>query len=423
MIKMKKVGRMIFALAVSLALVLPMTAHVEAAGKFKDVPANHWAAKIIDDAVAKGIVAGFSDGTFRPDDIVSSDQLLVMLFNSFKSTYTSNGKTVTEWDRTWLRKLGNDRPWMFNSFNNGETISRFEFKGASTGYWAKPYVDFAYAMKFLDSFDVVYPHDYDVFKKPVTRERASYLFGEWIYRYEGLCDSQYVQFAKDHADVVDLNDFTPSAISAHKMDVMLAGIMRGWNNHFYPQRYVTRAEALTMVMELRYPEKRNPFKPDLTGQYYTVVDGRISMFSDKTKYEYYNKIVALAKDTVKTGYVAIGTLGTAVYSSKDAYDESLYDIKIGHLDEAPKPEFGVAVGFSKMNYVGISYDPEHNFPNGGKFFDAALDLLSDGKGAELKSTLFASESKVTSKPVEFTVNGRNFSLSWAGSSLFLQYNY
>jgi hypothetical protein len=415
-------------LSIFLALVLilvstPTFVQAETAGKFKDVPASHWAAKTIDEAVAKGIVAGFPDSTFRPDDVVSSDQLLVMLFNSFKTTYTSNGKTVTEWDRNWLRHLGNDRPWMFDSFNNGQTASRFEFKGAPSGYWAKPYVDFAYAMKFLDGFDVVYPHDYDVFIKPVTRERASYLFGEWLDKYEGLCDYQYVQFAKDHADVVDLNDFTPSPISAHKMDVMLAGIMRGWNNHFYPQRYVTRAEALTMVMELRYPEKRNPFKPDMTGQLYTVIEGRTYMFSDKTKFDYYNKIVSLAKDTVKTGYVAVGDLGVGVFNSKDEYEESVYDTKIGHSYEAPEPEFGVAVGSSTMRYVALSYDPQHNFPNGGKFFDAALDLLSDGRGADLKSTLFASESKVTSKPVEFTVNGRNFSLSWAGSSLFLQYNY
>jgi hypothetical protein len=424
---MKKVFTRLTVFILSATLLLPslfLTGTAEAAPTFKDVPANHWAAKIIDEAVAKGIVVGFSDGTFRPDDIVSSDQLLVMLFNSFKSTHTSNGNTVTEWDQNWLRHLGNDVPYMFDSFNNGEAISRFEFKGASSGYWAKPYVDFAYAIKYLDSFDRVYPHDYSVFQKPVTRERASYLFGEWLYKYEGPFDDQYIQFATDHVDVADLKDFTPNPISMHKMDVMLAGIMRGWNNHFYPQRYLTRAEALTMVLKIRDTQLRTPFKPDLTGQYYTDVNGRIWMFSDKTKFDYYGKFTTMANDLVKTGYVDRGSLGVAVYKSKQEASDRAYFMKIGHFDEAPLPEFSVAVGSGSGKYIAIGYGPDHNFPNGGKLFDAVLDVFSDGKGAELKSRMFDAESKASDVPVDITVNGRKFKFSRIGSTSFnLEYYY
>lgn len=46
---------------------------------FSDVKANHWASGYINFASSKGIVAGFEDGTFRPDDKVSYEQAVKMV--------------------------------------------------------------------------------------------------------------------------------------------------------------------------------------------------------------------------------------------------------------------------------------------------------------------------------------------------------
>ncbi|HWQ78852.1 MAG TPA: S-layer homology domain-containing protein [Anaerovoracaceae bacterium] len=41
---------------------------------FRDVPAKHWAAPYIRIAVSKGLMSGYSDGTFRPDSPISLEQ-------------------------------------------------------------------------------------------------------------------------------------------------------------------------------------------------------------------------------------------------------------------------------------------------------------------------------------------------------------
>jgi hypothetical protein len=46
---------------------------------FSDVPASHWAQKNIQSAAAKGWVAGYPDGTFRPDQAVTRAEAVVIL--------------------------------------------------------------------------------------------------------------------------------------------------------------------------------------------------------------------------------------------------------------------------------------------------------------------------------------------------------
>lgn len=50
--------------------------------KFKDVPANHWASGAIDLAVGRGIIAGYPDGTFRPDKNVTFAEASAMLMQA-----------------------------------------------------------------------------------------------------------------------------------------------------------------------------------------------------------------------------------------------------------------------------------------------------------------------------------------------------
>lgn len=47
--------------------------------KFKDVPATHWASGAINLAVGKGIIVGYPDGTFKPDQPVSFAEASAML--------------------------------------------------------------------------------------------------------------------------------------------------------------------------------------------------------------------------------------------------------------------------------------------------------------------------------------------------------
>ena len=71
------------ACAVALALVAVPTAE---ASQFTDVPDDHWAQKAgtIDRAVARGLVKGYGDGRFGPDDSVTRAQVVVMLMRAEK---------------------------------------------------------------------------------------------------------------------------------------------------------------------------------------------------------------------------------------------------------------------------------------------------------------------------------------------------
>ncbi|MBO8171556.1 MAG: S-layer homology domain-containing protein [Bacillaceae bacterium] len=55
---------------------------VTGAGFFKDVEPGHWAYESIQKAVRDGVVDGFPDGTFRPDQAVTEEQFARMTFHT-----------------------------------------------------------------------------------------------------------------------------------------------------------------------------------------------------------------------------------------------------------------------------------------------------------------------------------------------------
>ena len=75
----KRTLSLILALVLSFSLCLPALA----AGGFSDVPATHWAYQDIMACAEQGIVQGFSDGTFRPEEKVTDVQFIVMLTRTF----------------------------------------------------------------------------------------------------------------------------------------------------------------------------------------------------------------------------------------------------------------------------------------------------------------------------------------------------
>ncbi|MER3474739.1 MAG: hypothetical protein C4335_12065 [Armatimonadota bacterium] len=72
---MFRTARWIGAIAIALA-TLPVFAQTTA---FKDVPPDHWAVSAVKEVVAKGIMKGFPDGTFRGDQPVTRYELAVTL--------------------------------------------------------------------------------------------------------------------------------------------------------------------------------------------------------------------------------------------------------------------------------------------------------------------------------------------------------
>ena len=53
---------------------------------FKDVTNEHWAAKVIEEFASKGIVNGYKDGTFRPDEPITRAEAATILMR-YKEIY------------------------------------------------------------------------------------------------------------------------------------------------------------------------------------------------------------------------------------------------------------------------------------------------------------------------------------------------
>ncbi|TVQ06540.1 MAG: S-layer homology domain-containing protein [Leptolyngbya sp. DLM2.Bin27] len=61
----------------------PVVAQTQTQTQFVDVPANHWARQFITSLAARGVIAGFPDGTFRPDEPVTRAQYAAMVRVAF----------------------------------------------------------------------------------------------------------------------------------------------------------------------------------------------------------------------------------------------------------------------------------------------------------------------------------------------------
>ncbi|MDQ0112044.1 S-layer homology domain-containing protein [Paenibacillus harenae] len=403
-------------LAIALALIVgvsfvgadstPKVKAAEAKLPFSDIE-KHWAKDEIIKAYNSGLINGFPDGTFRPNDVVNADQFVVMMLKAFSTT--TNGRT--EFDMDWILELGDIRPDI--AMQLGSLVRKgFDFKPAKTGYWAKPFIDLLYEISFLSTSDEVFPENYAVYKKQIKREQASYLLGLWYKKYENVPDPYYAEFITTNSGLKDFNNFTNTSVKNYRAHVLLAGIMAGYpEGNFYPQRYVTRAEALTMVQRLRDKTLRTPYKPNLTGQYYAEVQGNIYLISDKFKYDMYKSITALAKKHVTKGYVSLEALSLGVYDSEETADKNDFLIRMNEFDKLAPIDLSVGVGTGTTRSIGMVYPINKKMPYAASYFDALFDLLSgNGKGSELKVKVISIEKTVGIKPVEFTFNGRKFSL-------------
>ncbi len=102
-----------------LANLTSPTPTVAQASRFRDVSPDYWAAPFINALVARNIISGFPDGTFKPNDPVTRAQFAAM-----------------------VRK----------AFNQPETRTGGNFRDVSRNYWANPAIQEAYRKGFLSGY-------------------------------------------------------------------------------------------------------------------------------------------------------------------------------------------------------------------------------------------------------------------------------
>lgn len=84
---MKKLLKLMLSVLVGIFLVAPAFA-------YPDVSADHWAAKQIEILTEKGVIVGYPDGTFKPDDNVSRAEFASMAIKALGQEHTTVAQPV-----------------------------------------------------------------------------------------------------------------------------------------------------------------------------------------------------------------------------------------------------------------------------------------------------------------------------------------
>lgn len=167
--------------------------------------AKHWAKDYILDLIKDGVVAGYSDNTFRPDNPVTRAEFIKMVVNAF-------GYDVNE---------------------NPENIP---FADVSASAWFAPYVDVAAKMDIVDGYSD------GTFRPGNTVNRAEAM--KILLTAAGV-DTKNAP-SSDFPDVSDNDWFAPYVLKARSM-----GIVGGYTNgNFGPADAMTRGQVAKVLVEL-----------------------------------------------------------------------------------------------------------------------------------------------------------------------------
>jgi hypothetical protein len=119
-------------------------ANTQTTSAFSDVK-GHWAENSILDMAKQGVVTGFPDGTFRPNDPIQVDQFLAMILRVL-SEEKPNG--TRGWKNEFVSRTD---LYTRHTLENGSP--GFDFTQAKEGYWAKLFIDQATNMNIVMKYD------------------------------------------------------------------------------------------------------------------------------------------------------------------------------------------------------------------------------------------------------------------------------
>jgi hypothetical protein len=168
---------------------------------FPDVVKDSWYEDSVKTLTAAGIIDGFTDGTFRPDQNIKVDEFIKLLV-------TAAGITPD----------------------------------ASGGYWAQRYIDAAYDNGYIKQGEI------SDFKRNVSRGEMSRM----IVRAAGGIPGPYDAYQKDIGDFCEIDArYRDYALAGYGM-----GIIAGIGGRFVPYAPASRKEACVMIHRLIDKNKR-----------------------------------------------------------------------------------------------------------------------------------------------------------------------
>ncbi|MCI8388109.1 MAG: S-layer homology domain-containing protein [Clostridiales bacterium] len=226
---------------------------------FSDI-ADHWAEDTIIKWSDSGIVNGYPDGTFRPDDYITRAELAKIITLAFKLDGTTNSPLYdvdpNEWYYEYVRTAADyipSYPLLIYGRTNGED--------AIHDYEVKVRENFGYNMSFLPENTVLRYHAAETF----VRLKAEHYEIETESKHFLDVQTDLMAIYKDE----EFNYIPPNMrvvfdseakafryiLNAYQLDIMKGDSEDPNENYFYPFGSLTRAEVLTILDRIITPEE------------------------------------------------------------------------------------------------------------------------------------------------------------------------
>ncbi|MDQ6423347.1 S-layer homology domain-containing protein [Paenibacillus sp. LHD-117] len=284
---MKRITSLWIGLTFILATLAPASAYerVTAAASavtFNDIN-DHWARSTIQELVARGILEGYPDGTFRPEEPVKVDQFVKMLILSYSELHQNGSRT---WNTDFLNALSPENQAILK-----QDYRYFSFQPSTVGYWAKEFINIASDLHFLNK------SRYADFQADMTRENVAEIVYYTLQETEFLEDGQFGQkMAQAYGDITSASEREQRFIA----ESLVKGIMEGYPNGFFGVGdKVTRAQALVILNRLTNKESRIKIavSPDNLERVVPTQGGgnKIVVFPDKRMWDAYESLGAIGQ--------------------------------------------------------------------------------------------------------------------------------
>jgi len=249
--------------------------------QYKDIT-GHWSREYVHKLTQMGIVSGYGDGRFGPDDTLKVDEFI-------KMTLRAMGYKVEE----------------------------------GTKYWAEPYIELAKKVEIIDE------NEFTDYRRPILREEAARIIVKAALKEEEAPIPNHVSYVRrklpDYNNIGD--EYKQYVIYSYALGIF-NGVADG---SFLPKKTLTRGEGSAII--LRYLDKgiRNPTRPKdseilvVSNTY----DGITYEIYPPSKQEVMNVARLMQKNMSKSkGFASIGynpayeTIYFDFYENKDSYEES-----------------------------------------------------------------------------------------------------
>ena len=200
---------------ISALLAAVMFSTVAYAHPFSDV-SGHWAEEEIEYGYENGIISGYGDGLYKPNNSITRAEFIKMLVASLAENF-------------------------------GFDIDKYE----TDEHWAAKYAGFAEKeglIKVLsdEMHDGVNPGGFSAenYNYPIKRWEMAYMIGEAMANGFGFRSDRIA----DYADKAAVSEQYGEKIENAVNNCILAGMVKGdENGNFNAEKYATRAQALTII--------------------------------------------------------------------------------------------------------------------------------------------------------------------------------